>query len=103
MGLNVPSVANTNAGFVLSTRRASTDSATYKDGIAIVTDTTTDGGSIGAGSLVVHAFNSAGVIVGFDSRPLSYYAIGFKIDASLVNPYTIAVQNVQQALGRKVP
>jgi len=102
MGLNTPSTANTNAGFVLSTRTASNAAVTYKNGTAVVTDNTADGGSLASGFLVVHAFNSAGTVGGFDSRPLSYYAVGLSISATLQGPYRIAVRNVQLAKGRNV-
>lgn len=103
MGNNTPSVANTNGGFVLSTRTASNSSVTYKDAVSIVTDGSADSGSLGAGSPVVHAFNSVGVIAAFSSRTLSYYAFGFSIPAALVSPYNIAVQNVQKSLNRTFP
>jgi hypothetical protein len=99
-------VVSTNAiGFFLSTRVVSgggTNRTTYQNTTNIVTSAVCNG-NLGSGQYVVHAFNSAGVITAWTSRTLSYYGLGYGIPPALVAPYNIAVQNGQQAKGRRVP
>lgn len=104
MGNNVTSVvdANTN-GFYISTRTLTNNAVTYRNGVALVTDSADDNGSIGGTACMVHAINVDGSVVALTTRTLSYYGMGYKIVAARVNAYNIAVQNVQQALNRRTP
>jgi hypothetical protein len=99
-------VTDTNGiGFYLSTRvttGSATNRTTYKNTTNIVTSATCNG-ALGSGGFIFHAFNSAGTITAYTSRTLCYGAVGFGIFTNRVAPYNIAVQNVQQAKGRKVP
>jgi len=108
--LEISSVANqisvadvTGTGFYVATKVATNSRALYKNGSSILTSVATDSAALTSGAPVVHAFNSAGVITAWNSRTLSYYAYGKAISVNLASPYNIAVQNVQQALGRKMP
>ncbi len=102
IGLNVPTVADTNGtGFYCATRTAANNGVMYKNGTAIITDSNTDIGVFTSGEAFVHCINSGGA-VGNTTRTLSYYAWGFKVSPALIGPYTTAVRNVQLALGRAV-
>ncbi len=95
-------VADTNTlGFYVGTRTSTNSRALWKNGTSIVSSSTCLG-ALGGGSPVVHAFNSAGSIVAFTSRSLSYYCYGKGISDAQQTPYRIMVRTVQLSKNRAV-
>ncbi len=90
-------------GFYMVTRRSTTDSALYKNGIFMTNDTTLNTTILVGNPVTVHTLDQPAVgLPGFPtSRTLSYYAAGFKIADSLAKPYNDMVQNAQIPFNRQ--
>ena len=103
VGLTFNNTADSNGkGFYNLVRLSSTFAAMYKNGIGLITNTTSDTANVTGGGVVLHAFNSAGTIGSFSSRALSYYSAGNAIQIADQPTFNILVQGVQKRAGRDV-